>query len=943
MRQWTSTLIVLLTSLQALAQEDYYPKLEQQALDAVNGGQYEKALEAGRELYAAYPDNINAHLVVGYAAINLGRYKEGGSYIGTSMAVDPTELYSNFNTGLYYVVDGDMEKARAFLAQSIRLCPPDRKVDEIVSEIRTVGRNTNMVARFGEIALWYEKQFAEIKDRYPTLPAARLALNNALPSGAAEVERVANDYSNRFYQISWPDMALGVYRSAARVLRENGYLSEALQMAESGYGLVIKNGFGDNPFQAGVLLEELIRCYETVGNDERIVEYVDEVLALSPSLPVHTADVNALLMGAGAYDRLGDNDAARKLAGEAWVLAAEKTTYRFGAVSAANSLCAAYNIYRFNTDVNNAIYYGEQALKMGMTYKFEYLLGSIVSNLALAYWKVGTAEAQGRCIYLHGMLSAIYEEKKMYAQQATTLNNLGAIYLFSGMYADAAKEFEKSIELAERDMGSLSDDDKLTFYQSLVGAYDFLTVCYANLGNAEKTFDAMEGSRSRVLTERLSKERTITPAKLTDLQSMLAPDEAAIMYDLFSAHEVTILVVTKKHAQALFHKDEAFVGTIKAKYLDRMNKEHRSRSDSPDEPIAVDRGLEKADFEKITQLTRRFFESPGMADDVLKEYLQGYYKFLILPIANRLSGIKNLLISPDDVLHYIPFEALTMYDGKYLVEKFGVRYLSSTGALKQISERAYSENRKPLVAMGGATYQPLQVVAPKLRTQHDFNVLQALVRENEAQGKPQLIPYATLFGTDAMNPLPGTLAEVRNLTSIVPGAVTFTGADMTEERIKAMSASGELATFKVLHLATHGFVVPELPGLSGVAMCIPGVERNGQDGFLNVKEISSLKLNADLAVLSACQTALGKIYSGEGVTGLTQSLLVAGANAALVSLWPVSDTSTMLFMSNLYKEQAKGKSYAQVVNEMKRRFIKGEFGEAFRHPNFWAPFIYIGK
>ncbi|HZY82856.1 MAG TPA: CHAT domain-containing protein [Cyclobacteriaceae bacterium] len=930
---------MILSCSNGFAQEDYYQKLEQECLDMANRGEYAASLEKARELYAAYPENLTAHLVVAFDLINLGRHKDANGYINAAFAIDPTNFYSYFNAAYYYVLEGDVAKAKEYLVESMKLYPEGYPMKDVIDDLHKVGNNTNKAAVFNQLADWYPQHLSTVKERYPSILEVTAAFNKT----PEKTRQIADEYAEKFMKLKWPEMAIGVYAYACIWLRSYGQPSESLAAAQAGYNYYRKNGYGANPFQATKLVSEMLDTYATLGNDEKIIDFAEEIFDLSDQLPLHVHDVNALILTAGAYERLNKHEEARKIATAAYQLA-EKAGNRHGATAAANMLCIVYNYVIYNTDVNNAVYFGETALQIALKYKFEVLIGSITGNLAVAYGKVNTYEAQAKGAQLYGSLLKIYKDKQMWGEASLTLNNMGAGMYASKGYQYAAEYFEESIELAKRVQGEMSAADKLTYYQSQMSAYEFLAACYAQLGNAEKAYEAIEASRSRVLTERLAKGREVRPGTIADVQNMLAPDEAAIFYDLFTAHEVIILVITKKYSRVLFHTDDSFIGGIKEKYLDRINKEHgERRGQDQTVPASRDTRVIMADFQKVTQLTRKFFERPGMADELLKEYLQGYYKFLILPVLNRLNGIKSLLISPDGVLNYIPFEALQMFNGKYLVENYSLRYLNSAGALRFINERQYAAGRKPLMAMGGAIYEPNTTPAMAINKQHDMNSLVAEVEENKLAGRSQRKAYATLFGNNAMNPLPGTLAEVNSLSQNVPGAQVFTGRDFTENRLKAMSKDGSLKQFKVLHLATHGFVVEEIPDLSGVAMSVFTNEQEGEDGFLNVEEFASLNINADLTVLSACQTALGKIYSGEGVTGLTQSLLIAGSNAALVSLWPVNDTSTSLFMSDLYKESQKGKSYAQVVTELKRKFIKGDYGAEFKHPNFWAPFVYFGR
>ena len=167
-----------------------------------------------------------------------------------------------------------------------------------------------------------------------------------------------------------------------------------------------------------------------------------------------------------------------------------------------------------------------------------------------------------------------------------------------------------------------------------------------------------------------------------------------------------------------------------------------------------------------------------------------------------------------------------------------------------------------------------------------------------------------------------------------------------------MSRDGTLAQFPVIHFAAHGFAVPEAPDLSALVLTpgngstpkggnTPGEANAPEDGYLTAREIARLKLNAQFVNLAACETGMGRILGGEGVVGLSEAFLTAGARSLSVSLWQVSDEGTRTFMTELYRAVTeRGLSFARAMTEVKRAFIREG---PFREPFYWAPFVYYGR
>jgi CHAT domain-containing protein len=954
------------------AQEIHYQQLVDKAHKLLEQSNYTESANAAEQVLVVIPDNIGANIIYSFSQINLKKWDNAKVFLVNGSAIDPTHYGLHYCQAYLHAAEGNIDKARESFMLAIQYGPTSMNLSEIKTEFETVGKNTGKPDEFSSLFNWFQQTFSSQKQRLNTLDKTRETLS-ALAANSESLKKETLRIANDFVQQKRNDLALAVFYFGSNVLQSNGYPSEALEVAELGYAHYQKNGFGGNDYQAARLLAHLMDLNIRKFDFDRALTYVDDGkkhFNKYDALP--TYDVQLLAYAAIAQARSTPSfdknknlkpeqirEQARAYATEAYKIATSKK-YKLGEAIASNALVVSHD------DGKNAaagINYGQKGLQLARSYNLD-IQETIASNLAFCYYGLGTDAGRNQAYQMYRENAETALKNSNWETAATDINNLGTLLMYVENWAQAAPLFEEVVKLEGYGPKYTNYRDRLTLYKRQVTAYQNLIKCYAHLGNAEKTFQAMEASRSRVLLERLG-ENSYKTVSLADLQNLLKPDEAVIMYSLTAGHEIIILTVSKKYSQVLYHEDPRFIGDIKDQiwYKDQPVKKVERDLNNLNKFVVSDIGQQvnvardnydkiamapKSDLDKAYKNVTRFMtnvNSTQVADFVttLDDLLYRFQKYLIVPVSNRLSGVKNLIIAPDDVFNFIPFEALKTFDKKYLVEKYNIRYVHSASVLMHLQQRNYAASRKPLLAMGGAIYEEMSQEGVRTSSDADMNLLQTEVAENVKSGKSQRKAYATLSGRGPMPYLKGSLDEVKSFPKTISGAEVYTGNDMTENRIKELSKNGQLKNYKVLHMATHGFVIPEIPDLSGIAMSVFKDEQSGEDGFLTSPEIASLKLNADLTVLSACETAQGKFFSGEGVTGITQSLLVAGSNAALVSLWKVNDAATMEFMSNFYKEVAKGKPYSLIVNDLKKRFIKGDFGKEFKHPYFWAPFVYYGN
>jgi CHAT domain-containing protein len=410
--------------------------------------------------------------------------------------------------------------------------------------------------------------------------------------------------------------------------------------------------------------------------------------------------------------------------------------------------------------------------------------------------------------------------------------------------------------------------------------------------------------------------------KIDALESMLSARSAALTADRRVTVDAVRAAIPAGAVLIEFFKYRPF-DTTAVRAADRFGAPRYAACalahDGP--PRWIELGDAGAVDEKIAAL-RAALLNPSRTD--VRERGADLAPLLTEPLSRLTADAERILIAPDGELNLLPFEALVGSDGRFLVERHLVTYLTSGRDL--------------------------------LRTAEHRSSTPPLIVSNPAFGSPAVGSGGV---SRTFEPLPGAKQEARAVARLLPLAQTLSGPLATEARLKAVHGP------VVLHIATHGFFLSDaaqdvaagtrglrpptsappatLPPLFRSGLALAGANRHttaGEDGILTASEAASLDLRGtQLVFLSACESGLGVVNAGESVYGLRRAFAIAGAASQVLTLWQVSDLATRTFVVDFYTGLRRGLTRAEALRAAQRAALADPSRD---HPFYWAAFILSG-
>jgi CHAT domain-containing protein len=352
-------------------------------------------------------------------------------------------------------------------------------------------------------------------------------------------------------------------------------------------------------------------------------------------------------------------------------------------------------------------------------------------------------------------------------------------------------------------------------------------------------------------------------------------------------------------------------------------------------------------LDKLVSDCRQALRDPARKD--VQRLARALHAELFEPLRPLLGDASHLLVSPDGDLNLLPFEVLLDKDGHYIAENYSITYLTTgRDLLRMQTPREHKSG--PVLVANPAFGEPRSTLVAQAHTNGS----------NVGREARRSVTTAEDLSSVYFAPLAGTAQEARAIRTLFPEASMLTGAQASKSALQKLEAPA------LLHVATHGFFLTHSPnnpsgsaldGTRGIKAAISienpllrsGLAFSGanlrsagnDDGILTALEASGLNLwGTKLVTLSACDTGVGEVKTGEGVFGLRRAFFLAGTESLVMSLWPVSDTVTREIMTSYYSGLRRGLGRGEALRQAELAMLRRP---GRRHPFFWASFIEAGE
>jgi CHAT domain-containing protein/Tfp pilus assembly protein PilF len=735
-------------------------------------------------------------------------------------------------------------------------------------------------------------------------------------------------------------------------------------------GLALTREIGNRQYEASAL-NNIGYSLTVTGDYEKAIFYYNQSIELESEVGNRRGIAITLNNIGSAYMFLGDLAKAREFYQKSLVMRREVKDER-GEGNTLNNLGLAFAKAGDNA---KALEFHTQSYELRKRIGDRRGEATSLGNLGKTSWKAGDKAKAFEYFTQANALAGTLGERRLIAE---TYYWLAMCERENGNLPKAFENIENGLQIVEQIRGELiSPELRLGYFSTVQQFYelytDLLVARYEkskDAGDVALALETSERARTRSLVELLQEARinikegvdTKSLERLQDLQdalnakyrqrTQLLSGKPTAEQTAKITNEINALTTESENLQVKIRRenphyaDLTFGAAVSAREIQNLLDDQTvlleyklgsarsflwlvTKNSVEIFTLPARKEIETAAKDVYNSITSRDKTKQAQASELSRRLSE----ILLAPVAGKIEN-KRLAVVADGVLQFIPFASLQIPKAKapaFLIETNEIVALPSAGVLAELRRNSSGRKtpEKAIAIFADAVFEAndtrLSGVSKNVKTTEKPTEISKILRDfNLGENLPRLL---------------SSRVEAKNISTFAPKNQTILNMDFDASR---ENATGEnLSDYRILHFATHGLLDTSRPELSGLVLSL--YDKNGlaQDGFLRLNQIYNLNLNSDLVVLSACQTALGKDVSGEGLIGLTRGFMYAGAKRVVASLWKVDDAATAEFMKRFYqnllqKNLSPAASLRQAQIEMKQI-------PRFRAPYFWAGFTLQGE